>query len=321
VLLPSRFGSLRPYQDGAAVAAHGWQLVFVSVVATLTLFGASGCAILGRRNHSASEVTAARELSRQGVAALEAGQPQQAEELLRKSLAASPDDASSRRYMAETLWRRGAGDDAILQISEAVRLDPTNAALAARAGEMYLAVGRRDAAEEQAERAIRLDPTMAGAWALRGRCFNKMNEPERALADLERAVELAPDRSDLLLEVASAYRQRGQNTRCLTAIYHLLDTYPSGEEPQSVLVMQGQTLMDLGRPQQATDAFLAAVQHGPPSADLYFYVAQSYSAAGRPNEASAAAQQALAINGAHEPSRQLLTQLAASTAAGVPQRR
>jgi predicted Zn-dependent protease len=312
---------MRSCEHGAAAAAHGWPFVFAGLIAALTLFETTGCAVFGRRSHSASEITAARELSRQGVAALEAGQPQQAEELLKKSLAASPDDASSRRYMAETLWRRGAGDDAIVQISEAVRLEPTNASLAVRAGEMYLAVGHRDAAEEQAERAIRLDPTTAGAWALRGRCFNKMNQPDRALADLERAVELAPDRSDLLLEVASVYRQRGQNTRCLTAIYHLLDTYPSGEEPQSVLVMQGQTLMDLGRPQQATDAFIAAVQHGPPSADLYFYLAQSYSAAGRASEASAAAQQALAINGAHEPSRQLLTEMAASTAPLAPQKR
>ena len=312
---------MRPCERGVAVAALACRFVFVGAIVSLLLSLTSGCAVFGRRGHSTAEVTAARELSRQGVAALEAGQPQQAEELLKKSLAASPDDASSRRYMAETLWRRGAGDDAILQIGEAVRLEPTNATLAVRAGEMYLAVGRREAAVEQAERAIRLDPTLAGAWALRGRCFVKMNQPDRALADLERAVELAPDRSDLLLEVASAYRQRGENTRCLTAIYHLLDSYPSGEEPQPVLVMQGQTLMDLGRPQQAADAFLAAIQHGPPNADLYFFLAQSYSAAGKANEASAAAQQALAINGGHDASRQLLAQLAAHTDPGTPQRR
>jgi predicted Zn-dependent protease len=312
---------MRPRESGAAVAALGWRFVFVGVFLMGVLTGASGCAVFGRRSHSAAEVTAARELSRQGVAALEAGQPQKAEELLKKSLAAAPDDASARRYMAETLWRRGAGDDAILQIVEAVRLEPSNATLAVRAGEMYLAVGRREAAEEQAERAIRLEPTLAGAWALRGRCFVKMNLPDRALADLERAVELAPDRSDLLLEVASLYRQRGQNTRCLTAIYHLLDSYPSGEEPQFVMVMQGQTLMDLGRPQQATDAFLAAIQHGPPNADVSFYLAQSYAAAGRPDEASKAAQQALAINGAHDGSRKLLAELAAHADPGTPQRR
>jgi predicted Zn-dependent protease len=321
VLLPSSFGFMRPSKCGAAVAALVWRFVFIGLLGPTALLATNGCAIFGKRGHSAAEVTAARELSRQGVAALEAGQPQQAEELLKKSLAASPDDAASRRYMAETLWRRGAGDDAIAQIIEAVRLEPTNATLAVRAGEMYLAVGRRETAEAAAERAIRLDPTMAGAWALRGRCFEKMNLPDRALSDFERAVELAPDQSDLLVEVATLYRRRGQNTRCLTAIYHLLDTYPSGEEPQAVLVMQGQTLMDLGRPQQATEAFLVAIQHGPPNADLCFYLAQSYSAAGRATEATAAAQQALAINGGHDPSRQLLSQLAAQTGPATPQRR
>lgn len=321
MFLPSSFGFTRLLKRDAAVAALVWQFVFIAILLPTALLVTSGCAILGRKRHSAADVTAARELSRQGVAALEAGQPQQAEELLRKSLAASPDDASSRRYMAETLWRRGAGDDAIAQIVEAVRLEPTNATLAIRAGEMYLAVGKLEAAEIYAERAIRLDPTLSGAWALRGRCFEKMNLPDRALSDLERAVELAPDQSDLAVEVASMYRRRGQNTRCLTAIYHLLDTYPSGEEPQSALVMQGQTLMDMGRPQQASDAFLAALQHGPPSADLYFLLAQSYSAGGRVTEASAAAQQALAINAAHDPSRQLLAQLAAQTGPPTPQRR
>jgi tetratricopeptide (TPR) repeat protein len=246
---------MRARKCDAAVAALARRFVFVGILVAGALSVMSGCAILGRRSHSAAEVTAARELSRQGVAALEAGQPQQAEELLKKSLAASPDDASARRYMAETLWRRGAGDDAISQIVEAVRLEPTNATLMVRAGELHLAVGRREAAEDYAERAIRLDPTLAGAWALRGRCFEKMNLPDRALADLERAVELSPDRSDLLQEVASMYRRRGQNTRCLTSIYHLLDTYPSGEEPQSVLVMQGMTLMDLGRPQRRRTLF------------------------------------------------------------------
>jgi predicted Zn-dependent protease len=101
----------------------------------------------------------------------------------------------------------------------------------------------------------------------------------------------------------------------------VLDSYPSGEEPQSVLVMQGQTLMDLDRPQQAAEAFAAAIQHGPASADLYYSLAQSYSAAGRATEATAAAQQALTINGAHDPSRQLLAQLAAQSGSGSPLKR
>ncbi len=320
MLLLLRFGSMRSIERDAAAAALRWGCICTGVVAFLVVLNTSGCAILGRRGQSAEVMSTARELSRQGVAALEAGQPEQAEELLKKSLAASPDDATAHRYMAEALWRRGASDEALSQMEEASRLDPTNAAMAERAGEMSLAGGRRDRAGAYAERAIRLDPKLANAWALRGRYFLQMKQPDRALADLQRAIELSPNNSELLLEVATLYRQRGQNERCLTAIYHVLDTYSSGEEPQSVLAMQGLTLMDLGRPQQATDAFLAAIQHGPPSADLYFYLAQSYSAAGRTADATVAAQRALAINSTHGPSRQLLAELASRVAA-EPQRR
>jgi tetratricopeptide (TPR) repeat protein len=322
VLPQSRFGSTRWCQRGGTAVALVPRALLTLALAAPLLSNVSGCAILSRHRQSPEAVAAAREMSRQGVASLEMGQTQQAEDLLRQALAQSPEDASSHRYMAEALWRRGAGQEALAHMDEAVKLEPGNAALAVRAGEMSLASGGRDLALAHAERAIRLEPKLETAWALRGRCFRQMNQPDRALADLQRAVELAPDRSDLLLEVADIYRQRGQNTRCLTALYHLLDTYPPGNEPQSVLVMQGLTLMDLRRPQQATEAFLAAKEHGPPSADLFFYLAQSYSASGQTSEATAAAQQALAVNASHEPSRQLLAQLAARTApSDAPQRR
>ena len=73
----------------------------------------SGCAMLRRRGPSADEIAAARELSRQGVAAMESGKWQQAENLLKKSLDTSPDDAATRRSLAEALWHRGAEQEAI----------------------------------------------------------------------------------------------------------------------------------------------------------------------------------------------------------------
>jgi tetratricopeptide (TPR) repeat protein len=298
-----------------------WRIASLSLFSFTLLFEISGCAILGRRGKSAESVAAARELSRQGVAALESGQSQQAEELLKKSLAASPDDASAQRYMAEALWQRGSRAEAVTHIEEAIRLEPNNAVLAVRAGEMSLASGRTDAAIDYAEKALRMDPKSGSAWALRGRCFSRLNQPDRALADLQRAVELSPQNSDLLLEIAQIYRKRGQNVRCLTAVYHVLDTYSPGEEPQSVLTLQGVTLLDLGRPQQASDVFLTAIQHGPPSADLYSFLAQSYSDTGRVAEATEAAQRALAIDGTHDRSRKLLALLASRAEAAGTQRR
>lgn len=316
MLRPLRIAFERPLVRAAEIAARMGRCVdrLRAIMGLMVGFATlSGCAVFGHRGPTADDMSTARELSRQGVAAIESGQPQQAEDLLKKSLATLPDDATAHHYMAEALWNRGARDQAIVHIEDAARLDPTDATIAMRAGEMAFAMGHREQAIHYAERAIRLDPKLAGGWSLRARCFRQLNQPDRALADLQRAVELAPDNTDLLLDIASIYRQRGENERCLTAIYRLLDAYPTGNEPQSVLVMEGLTLLDLARPQQATEAFVAAIQHGPPNADLYFYLAESYSSAGRSDEAVAAAQQALAINGEHNPSRQLLAQLASRT--------
>src|SRR4051812_2795679 len=182
---------MRSREHGGASVHSPGKLVAVCGIVTFVILSTCGCAMFGRRISSNDQIAAARELSRQGVAALETGQPQQAEDLLKKSLAASSEDASAHRYMAEALWRRGAGGEALTQINEAVRLDSTNAELAVRAGEMYLAAGRRDVAESHAERAIHLDPKLASGWALRGHCFLQSNQPERGLADLQRAIDLA----------------------------------------------------------------------------------------------------------------------------------
>jgi len=73
-------------------------------------------------------------------------------------------------------------------------------------------------------------------------------------------------------------------------------------------------LADLGRPQQAADSLQAASRKGPPNAEILYYLAQAELASGRYAQAAASAQQALAADASHEPSRQLLARLAQSSA-------
>jgi predicted Zn-dependent protease len=128
---------------------------------------------------------------------------------------------------------------------------------------------------------------------------------------LQRALQFAPDNSEVLMDVAALYRQRGQHDRCLTTLHRLLDTYPPGQSPQMALWMEGLTLCDLGRPQQAAASLSAANRQGPANADILYYLAQAEMASGRPVAATAAARLALAANPTHEPSRRLLAELAA----------
>jgi tetratricopeptide (TPR) repeat protein len=249
---------------------------------------------------------------------MEAGQWSRAEELLAQAVQASPEDADAHRHLAEVLWQRGAADGARLQMAEALRCDPSDAALPARAGEMALAVGAHQEALILGEQAIRLNPQLAAGWALRGRTFSRLNQPDRALADLQHAVELHSQSANVLLDLAILYRQQGQPARALVSLHSLLDSYSPGEEPQVALILEGQILMALNRPHQAADCLLAATRRGPPNAEICFLLAQAQSNAGHYVAATAAAEQALAIDASHAASQQLLAQLARAMSSSDP---
>lgn len=296
---------IHPLAAGVPVTAA----VLLACVGWLSM---AGCATLGRHGPVPEKVVTSRELSRQGVTAMETGQWDEAEALFRQAVEDAPTDAETRRHLAEVLWQRGAVDEALVQIETAVRLDGSDASTVVRAGEMLLASGSVDKARRRAEKAIRLDPQLSSAWALRGRIYWHMQQPDRALADLQRALEYAPDQADVLLDVAAVYRQGGQHAQSLATLHHLLDTYAPGEEPQVALLLEGLALSDLGRAEEATESLREASRRGPPQAEILYQLARVEFASGRQEAAAAAAEQALAVDATHEPSRQLLAQLAAA---------
>jgi tetratricopeptide (TPR) repeat protein len=299
--------------------AHARWLPHVSITLSLlfALLTQAGCAAFGRNGAVSEEIAASREFTRQGIAAMERGQWAHAEELLQQAVEATPEDSHSRRYLAEVLWRRGAKDEAITQINAAVHIDPVEATLFVRAGEMALETGAVDAALAHAERAIRVDPRLSDGWALRGRVFRRSNQSDRAMADFHRALDLEPQNAQILFDVTLMYRERGQSARALATLHQLLDTLPPGDEPQAVLYLEGVVLLELGRPHQAAESLLAAAGRNPPNAEVYFRLAQAYSSAGQHADASAAVRQALAIDANHGGSRALLAQLASRSDATI----
>jgi predicted Zn-dependent protease len=56
--------------------------------------------------------------------AMTAGDPDRAEAMIRRFLAAIPDDAAAIRLLGELAWRRGRGDEAIAHVARAVELAP-----------------------------------------------------------------------------------------------------------------------------------------------------------------------------------------------------
>ncbi|MBN1395621.1 MAG: tetratricopeptide repeat protein [Pirellulales bacterium] len=281
----------------------------ISLVLLLALLP-SGCRLPGRDGPVPQALADCRRLSRRGVAALERGQQQTAENLLAQAVTACPFDAEARRHYAESLWMRDARGDAIAQMEEAVRLAEEEAAFAVRLAEMYLADGQAKLARRGAERAVELDPTMSRAWATRGGAMRSLGQPREALNDYHRALGLAPDDRDILLTVAELHLQLDRPRRALQTLQGLAETYPPGEEPSQVLSLLGRAYVAVGRYEDGAESLAAAAARGRPTAELYCRLGEAHLQAGRLDEAAAAVQQALAMQPDCPPGRELLQRIA-----------
>jgi tetratricopeptide (TPR) repeat protein len=269
----------------------------------------AGCRLPGRDGPVSQSLAESRKLSRQGVAAMERGQQQQAETLLAKAVKVCPSDPEARRNYAETLWLHGSQSEAIAQMEEVARTGCEDATFWTRLAEMYLAAGRADAAELSVQQALALDPKLASAWAVRGRAMLASGQPRQALADYLRALGYAPGDSKILIEVAELYRQLDQPERALQTLQVLADSYAPGEEPQQVLYLTGLAYSALGRPGDAVESFAAALIRDKPTPEILYRLGEAELLAGHPDEALSVAQQALALDPQHQPSRDLLNRI------------
>jgi tetratricopeptide (TPR) repeat protein len=293
-----------------AMNDHGARLLRASLVGfALVALAGGGCASMRKEKIVPESIATCRQMSRDGVAAMEFGQWEQARSLLQEAVAASPTDLDARRHLAEVLWQMGDRRDAVVHMEAAVRLDPRNAPTVVRSGEMLLAVGAVDRALDRAQQAIALDPTLAGAWALRGCIYRQQGDSSRALADLQQALRFSPHATDVLLATAELQYSMGRPQRALTTLHHLLDVYAPGQEPQRALWLEGLAYKAVDRPRDAVDSLYAATLRGAPQADLLYQLALAEQAAGQSTAAANTARQALAVDSDHQPSQVLLAQL------------
>ncbi|HVW36014.1 MAG TPA: tetratricopeptide repeat protein [Pirellulales bacterium] len=250
-----------------------------------------------------------RQLSQQGLRALERNDLPRAESLLADAVAACPVDAEARRHYAEALWQRQKHDEALTQLDEAVRLSSDDSRLLAQAAEKRLHLGREREARDLAERAIDLDPKNAAAWVIRGRVRRRLGLSQEALADFHRALGLEPDHRECMSEIADVYGRLRRPQQSLAMLQMLCDTYPPGEEPQALLHRTGLAYLAVERPADAVEYLAAAKDRGPATPELLFHLADAELRAGRRDDARLAAQQALQIEPGHAASLALLQRI------------
>jgi tetratricopeptide (TPR) repeat protein len=241
---------------------------------------------------------------------LERGQGVEAQTLLAKAVKTCPTDPEARRHYAETLWQQNARAEAVAQLEEACRLLPDDPTPLVRLAEMDLAIGQVEPARRNAEMAIDLNPKLGPAWVIRGRVMQASGDLGQALADYQRAVGYLPSDRAILLEVAELYRQLRQPQRALETLQSLAETYYSpAEVPQQVHYLTGLAYSATGRWDDAAESLSTAATCGPPTPEILYRLGEARWSAGHPAEASAALQQALAMEPRHQPSLELLRRM------------
>jgi tetratricopeptide (TPR) repeat protein len=254
-----------------------------------------GCRLMGSDDPVPGALVACRQLSQQGMSALDRHDLAQAEMFFSRAVAACPVDPEARRQYAEALWQRGNVGEAVGQLDEARRLTGDEPKLLVRAAEMRSAMGQLDESKALAERAIDLDPKDPAALAIRGRVRRQSGQLREALADYHRALRYAPNDREVLLDAAEVYRELGQPQRALTSLQSLADTYPPGEEPQNVLYLMGLAYGATSRYRDAAEVLAAARDRGPPSPELLCRLAEAEMRSGQTATARRTAQQALLL--------------------------
>jgi tetratricopeptide (TPR) repeat protein len=263
------------------------------ILVILPLTGMVGCACF-RREKIDANVVSARQLSLQGIDALQRGKWDDAEHLFATALEQNPADERAHRHFAEIKWHRGEHKTAILHQEKSVRLSGGDPSLLVQLGEMYLKQGNVDAASECANEAIDANSQLSGAWALRGDIHRQRSEPNDAMECYHRALSHQPHYPHVQMSLAELYCQADRPRRALATLSSLASQYRPDEVPQDVEYQRGLALKSLGRYQDAVETLMFAAQRAEPSADVLYHLSEAQFLAGNAASARLALQAALA---------------------------
>ena len=273
-----------------------------------TILGLSGCHALPK-SPAVDNVALARQLSLQATEATQDGHWDNAEQLYREAIEACPEDERAHFRYAETLWRRGATDEAMAHMEKAVQLSGGAPDLRIRLGSMYFSRGQLHAATEQADLAIASNRKIASAWALQGDIHRKYDRDREALSAYHRALCCQPHYPAVQLATAEIYRRNDRHQRALATANALAEHYPVGQIPQPVLVEQGLAMKSLGQLDHAIERFRLAASQSDPSAEAYYHLSESLLLTGNVANARLAVTEALDHWPNHKPTLRLRGQL------------
>jgi tetratricopeptide (TPR) repeat protein len=190
---------------------------------------------------------------------------------------APPDDEQARavrtlseRYIdkGEELEKIGDLNGAILDYSEAIRVDPDNPDAHVHRGKARLEMKDSDGALRDFSEAIEVDPKYAEAYYHRGRARHTKEDYRGALEDLDEAVEINPSRKEYFLD-------RGQVRFKVRDYAGAADDFDRlsmmARDSVSVILRRGLAQLYAGNAEEAAEDFNKALRLNPRVAHAYYF--------------------------------------------------
>jgi predicted Zn-dependent protease len=152
-----------------------------------------------------------------------------------KALAINPSIPLAHELLGEVALATGDTSAAIREFEAERKINPLNADLYDRLGDAYLRNGQYTEAQEELNRAVLLEPQATGPYILLGQTFLNLKQPIQALHYLDRAVRMDPSNYITHNLLGQAYKATGQlaeanrEFKLVVELQHRNDPKPAGK--------------------------------------------------------------------------------------------
>jgi tetratricopeptide (TPR) repeat protein len=243
-----------------------------------------------------------------GLALFHQGNREEGLALLQKAVDLSPHVAWTRYNFGVALINSGKTQEGTDQMRQAANLYPTDPEIRMGLADVLRETGKFTAASEEYEEAIKLDPRSVDALTGLGIALEKSGNLPRAVETYRKAISLSPRSAQLRVTLAIALAKMGDTKEAVDLLENAIQLNPelaSAHENLGVLMLR------MGRFSDAVMNLQRAVDRAgvKADADVFFQLGMAFAASGKPAEAVAAFQKALALKPEHEAARQNLDRL------------
>lgn len=160
------------------------------------------------------------------IAHMQQSQWAQASNLLETVLQDSPTDARALRLLGTARYMTNRPDDAVDLLRRSVAIDSDNSSTHQNLGTVYLALGRTAEALASFQNAVRLAPESTDAHFNLGVAHHQSNSLEEAMQHYQETLAIDPGYRDAQANLAAIYLSRGQDRKCIEVATTFLERNP-----------------------------------------------------------------------------------------------